>query len=195
VSYCSLVKLATSVTPNFLNTWSLTLSAAYPALFAIANNELKQAIRNLNFFVHRAEINKDPYPALYISFNKNQYRRKPLEPANYTEFDFKFNAGTLFLHYVELGKDFNDLYKDNLPIDYAGTKNLHYYSGESWLTFDDFDAFSDPGYVTWLANNNIDQHDKKLGHGKIPLGYIKEHTVAQLLNQYRYINHIKINYE
>lgn len=162
-------------------------------LFTIANEELKNAIRNLNFFVHQLEVKKDSYPELYISFNKNQYRRKPMVDEDYEESQFKFPAGTLFLHYVELGKEYFDLYKDNLTVDYAGAKNLHYYSGESLLIFDDLDYFADQGYISWLENNNIDRFNKKLGHGKIPLGYVKNiNEVVQLLNQYCFLKSIEV---
>jgi hypothetical protein len=165
-------------------------------LFTIANKELKQAIRDLNFFVHCVEVNKESYPALYISFNKDQYRRHPLSLEDFNEFEFKFPAGTLFLHYVELGKEYIDLYQDNLAIDYAGAKNLQYYSGESMLTFDEFDCFADNDYVEWLERNNIDLFNKKLGHGKIPLGYIKDRdSVAQLLNEHRFLKNVKVEYE
>jgi len=165
-------------------------------LFNIANKELKQAIRDLNFFVHRVEAAKESYPALYISFNKDQYRRHPLSIEDYDEFEFKFPAGTLFLHYVELGKEYIDLYEDNLPINYNGAKNLHYYSGESMLTFNEFDCFSDDNYVDWLEHNNIDRFNKTLGHGKIPLGYVENRdSVAELLNQHRFLKSVEVKYE
>jgi hypothetical protein len=165
-------------------------------LFNIANKELKQAIRDLNFFVHRVELNKETHPALYISFDKDQYRRHPLSIEDYNEFEFKFPAGTLFLHYVELGKEYIDLYEDNLSIDYTGAKNLHYYSGESMLTFDEFDCFADNDYVTWFERNNIDRFNKTLGHGKIPLGYIEDKdAVSQLLDRYRFLKSIEVKYE
>jgi hypothetical protein len=181
---------------NYLHTKFEELSGEFgkpTRLFSIANTELKQSIRNLNFFIHRLEIKKDEHPALYISFNKNQYRRWPLLEDDYQEALFKFPAGTLFLHYVELGKEYFDLYKDNLTVDYTGTKNLHYYSGESWLMFEDLDYFADQKYANWLKNNNIDCYNKKLGHGKIPLGYVQDKdSVMQLLNKHRYLNSIEV---
>jgi len=165
-------------------------------LFSVASAELKQAIRNLNFFVHRVEINRDAYPSLYISFNKDQYRRQPLLEEDYNESLFKFPAGTLFLHYVELGKEYFDLYEDNLPTDYNGAKNLHHYSGEAMLTFDEFDCFLDNNYVEWLERNNIDRFNKTLGHGKIPLGYVENrNSVAELLNQHRFLKSVEVKYE
>ena len=181
---------------NYLHTKFEELSGGFGTptrLFSIANAELKQAIRNLNFFIHRLEVKKEAYPSLYISFNKDQYRRCPLSEEDYEQLVFKFPAGTLFLHYVELGKEYFDLYKDNLTVDYTGAKNLHYYSGESSLMFEDLDYFADQQYVDWLNDNNIDRFNKKLGHGKIPLGYVKnKDSVMQLLSQHRFIKSIEV---
>ena len=162
-------------------------------LFSIANQELKDAIRNLNFYIHRIETKKSINNNLYLSLNKDQYRRHPLAEEDYKYFEFKLPPGTLILHYVELGKDFSNLYEDNLSVTYANFKNLHFYSGEASLILNEFDCFKDNGYVEWLKLNNIDPLDKKLGHGKIPLGKVyNPETVGSLIQQYRHIKNIII---
>lgn len=162
-------------------------------LLSLANTELKTAIRNLNFFVHRCESSKSPGTDLYISFNKDQIRRKKLDVSDYNYFDFTAPAGTLFLHYIELGKDFVDLYEDKLSIDYANFRNLHYYSGECWLRFSHYDRFKDPGFLKWLIGNKIDPYDKSLGQGKIPLGNVIDiESAAKKLQKYQYIKQIEI---
>jgi hypothetical protein len=161
--------------------------------FAIANKELKTAIRNLNFFIHRIENEKKHVPMLYISFNKDQYRRCPIDDRDYENFEFTIPAGTLFVHYAELGKDFFDLYSDNLPTDYQNFHNLHYYSGEASLVADEYNCFADSGYVDWLKHNNINPYDKRLGHGKIVLGKVNNLADAcTKIRQYPYINKIII---
>jgi hypothetical protein len=162
-------------------------------LFSIANQELKDAIRNLNFYIHRIETKKSINNNLYLSLNKDQYRRHSLAEEDYKYFEFKLPPGTLILHYVELGKDFSDLYQDNLSVTYANFKNLHFYSGEASLILNEFDCFEDNGYVEWLKLNNIDPLDKKLGHGKIPLGKVcNPAAVGSLIQQYRHIKNIII---
>ena len=162
-------------------------------LFAIANKELKTAIRNLNFFIHRIEKKKINMPILYVSFNKDQYRRQALCNEDYDYFEFAIPAGTLFVHYVELGKEFVDLYEDNLPLDYHNFHNLHFYSGEATICFKDYNCFDDPGYVAWLRDNNIDPYNKKLGHGKLVLGKVDNlDDACAKLYQYRYIKNIII---
>lgn len=159
-------------------------------LFSIANKELKTAIRNLNLYLHRLE--KISVNELYISFNKDQYRRHPLVESDYKYFEFDRRPGTLYLHYVELGKEFIDLYQDNLPIDYPGFANLHYYSGEAMLVFDSYNYFDDTNYLSWLKDNGIDPYNKRLGHGRIPLGTV-ELNKWQLIQNHRYIKEIIIN--
>lgn len=181
---------------NYLHLKFETLSGGFDTptrLFTVANNELKTAIRNLNFYVHRIEKKYTKIPNFYISFDKDNYRRKPLMPEDYEYFEFEFPAGTLFLHYAELGKEFIDIFEDNLPIDYAKLKNLHYYSGEASLTFVEYNAFSDINYKEFLKNNGIDPNDKKLGHGKIPLGYVVDlEKTLSLMNSYKHIKEIHI---
>lgn len=162
-------------------------------LFCTANPELRSAIRDLNFYVHRVEKKIQTKPNLYLSFNKDQYRRHSLDVTDYDQFQFKFPAGTLFLHYAELGKEFADLYQDNLPIDYTNHKNLHYYSGEATLAFFDFDAFQDKKYVEWLKSHQIDPWDKRHGHGKIPLGKVDNApSVCSKIAEYNHIYKINI---
>jgi hypothetical protein len=92
-----------------------------------------------------------------------------------------------------LGKEYIDLYEDNLPIGYAGFKNLHYYSGETVLSFSDYDTFSDQRYSTWLQNNGIDLYNKKLGHGRIPIGIIEDiENVRDKIKLYKHMDSILI---
>jgi hypothetical protein len=162
-------------------------------LFVVANQELKSAIRNLNFFVHRVESKAPIKHNFYLSFDKNHYRRHPLQESDYQYFEFKISPGTLFLHYVELGKEFIDLYEDGLDLSYSGFSNLHYYSGEASIIFKEWDCFRDKNYLTWLTNNGIDPYNKKLGHGRIPLGIVADIDVAiDTINKFKHINTILI---
>jgi len=162
-------------------------------LFAVANQDLKTAIRNLNFYCHSIEKKKPHMRSWYLSFNKDQYRRWPLAPEDYQHFEFSIPAGTLFVHYVELGKEFVDLYEDQLPIDYQNARNLHYYSGEACMMFFDYDLFEDPGFEQWLKSNNLNPRDQNLGHGKIVLGKVDNpaDTCAKI-QKYQHIRNIII---
>jgi len=179
---------------NYLHNVFEQLSGEYETpskLIGISPKELKHAVRNLNFFIHRVESKEPEEPSLYISFNKDQYRRQPLEEADYDYFQFAFPKGTLFIHYAELGKEYNALYDDNLTISYPGAKNSHYYSGEASVLFEDYNAFADSGYLKWLQSNGLDPYNKLLGHGKIPLGVVDDIKDAESkIKQYRHIHSI-----
>jgi hypothetical protein len=162
-------------------------------LFAVANSELKSAIRNLNLFVHRVERSKLNDRDFYISFHKDKYRRFLLAENDYQFFEFKSPPGTLFLHYAELGKEFINLYEDKLDLSYPGFANLHYYSGEASLIFKEYDCFADNNYLMWLTNNGIDPYNKTLGHGKLPLGSVDNiDSAMNSIDKHRYINKILI---
>ena len=159
----------------------------------IAPQELKDSIRKLNLFVHRIESKIEAPIGFDIKFNKDQFRRHQLDTIDDDFFKFNFPAGTLYLHYAEVGKEFVDLYEDNLPIDYTAFTNQHHYSGESSISFINYDAFADAGYLKWLQDNNINPYNKLLGHGKIPLGLVDDlpNTVNKV-KQYKHIYKILI---
>ena len=162
-------------------------------LFSIANDELKNAIRDLNFYIHRVETKQNQINNLYISFDKDSYRRIQFEESDYEYCEFALPPGTLFVHYVELGKEFIDIFEDNLPIEYKNLKNLHYYSGESTLNFESYNAFSNIEYFNFLKKHFKDPYDKKLGHGKMPLGIVKDiNYTLNLIKQYQHIKEIQI---
>jgi hypothetical protein len=159
----------------------------------MAGPELKQAIRNLNFYIHKVEKKENSKVNFYMSFNKDQYRRQPMEDSDYEYCEFKFDPGTLFVHYSEVGKDFFDLFNDGLDVSYPGFKNLHYYSGESWMIFEPINLLSDPGYIDWLTSQGIDPYNKHLGHYKISLGKVIDiEDTKRKLQMYPHINKILI---
>lgn len=162
-------------------------------LFSIANSDLKSAIRNLNFFLHRIETRSKNQNNLYLSFDKDRYRRVPIDKEDYQFFDINLEPGMLYSHYVELGKEFLDLYEDNLPLDYKNAKNLHYYSGEAYLSLNGYNSFSDKNFLNWLKKNNIDPDDKTLGISRIPLGKVDNiQDVCSKINKYKHIKEILI---
>lgn len=162
-------------------------------LFYIAPQDLKDSIRNLNLFVHRIESKYTVPVGFHIKFDKDNFRRQPFENLDYENFEFQFPKGTLYLHYAEVGKEFIDLYEDNLPVDYNAFTNQHHFSGEASFLFYDYDAFADPGYLKWLQNNSIDPYNKLLGHGKVPIGQVNDLEDAKnKIETYRHIDTILI---
>jgi hypothetical protein len=162
-------------------------------LFSIAPQELKNSIRNLNLFVHRIESKQTRSLGFDIKFDKDQFRRQPFDQSDYKYFDFNIPRGTLFLHYAEIGKEFIDLYEDNLPVDYGAFTNQHHYSGEASFLFVDYNMFEDTGYLQWLVDNGIDPYNKTLGHGRLILGQVDDLEDAKIkIETYKHIYTILI---
>ena len=162
-------------------------------LFLVANKELKDAIRNLNHYLHRVETKKETYPNLYVNFDKDKLRKIPLSKEDYKYTEFSGPAGTTYLHYIELGKNFKDLYEDNLNLMYPAFKNLQHYSGEFSISFRAIDCFDDIKYLNWIKNQNLDPFNKELGHGIMPLGTVTELSYTiDAIQKYKHLNKILI---
>lgn len=162
-------------------------------LFAIANDELKKAIRDLNFYIHRTETKIKTGRSFYFSFNKDQYRRASMTLDDYQYTQFNVPAGSLFVHYAELGKDFYSLFRDGLTIEYAGHKNSHYYTGEASIALEDRSTLSDKRYTTWLQSQGVNPYNKLLGHGTAVLGTVDNLPDAlEKLKTYKFLKNILI---
>lgn len=169
---------------NYLHVQFEKLSGPYgqpTRLFAQAPYDFREAVRALNFYLHRIEIR--PYTKFkpwYISFDKNCYKRLPLDHDDYQWFTTTVQPGQVVVHYSELGKTLIDVYKDKLSIDYAGMKNLHYYSAEISICLSDKPICLFPaGFEQWATERNIDVTDKKLGIGALPVGQVQNLDIVR----------------
>jgi hypothetical protein len=162
-------------------------------LFYVAPPHIKQAIRNLNYYIHTIESGNFSN-TLYVNFDKDSYQRQPLSEKDYELFEVSDEeAGYLYLGYCELGKKHYDVFKDKLPLAYANTKNLHYYSGEFFISLGNGKKDADE-FKSWCVTNGVDYTNKKLGIGLIKLGELNESpdSIRNLLKKHRYLHSIKI---
>lgn len=141
-------------------------------LLSISPDHVKKAIRMINFAVHRLE--RRPYKVnhmFYLSWDKSTYRRQPLTEQEHEYFTSFIKPNTVYMNYVEVGKNLIDLYQDGLDPNYNGYENLHYVGAEALIDFEgiEHDMF-DLDFRAWAKNYSIDLNDKSLGIGKIPLG-------------------------
>lgn len=142
------------------------------ALMTVSPQHVKDAIRMINFTVHRLE--RRPYKInrrLYLSWDKNCYRRQQLTTQEHEYFTNLIKPNTVYLNYVEVGKSLFDLFQDYLDPSYEGYDNLHYVGAEIYLDFEEGeqDIFSSE-FKNWAKKFNIDVYDKQLGIGKLPIG-------------------------
>ena len=179
---------------NYLHEKFEQLSGTYEnpsKLMSIAPKEVRQSIRNLNFFIHLTESYEENIDSpLYISFDKDRYRRIPLEDDDYKLFQFERKRGCLYLNYCELGKPTNDVFKDGLSLDYPALKDLHYFSGDCQLHLSD-DLHPGTDFVDWLITNDL---GNKRGIGSIELGKLEEDVgwARKILKKHRHLHSIQI---
>jgi hypothetical protein len=162
---------------NYLHEKFESLSGPYgqpSRLFIMAPATVKQAIRCLNFYIHKLETTRRERDLWYISFDKDCYQRYPLMHSDYQYFCNVIESGQVFVQYAELGKTTIDLYNDGLPSSYPGLKNLHYYSAEisCYLGDESISLFTDD-FQLWTKHNGIDISDPYQGLGMIPVGSVR----------------------
>jgi hypothetical protein len=185
---------------NYLHDKFEQLSGTYEKptkLLLIAPQHVKQAVRHLNLFLHTLEksLQGKKFP-WYISFNKDCYQRKPFSKEDYNYIKFEFEPGEVYIHYAELGKTYYDLFNDQLPIDYSGLKNLHYYSAELSVSFNKQTIPCYPEeFYHWAKKHKIDVRSKQSGLGILPVGKLRNIDQArQIVYNGNEITNLRINH-
>jgi len=150
-----------------------------------APEEVKQALADLNIWIHRFESLGEMPRFVGTWYGKSC--RKTLDEDDFNEFSLTEHWGDLKINYCEIGKTLFDLYHDkDTYIDKDAFKPLSYYSVDFTVRFTD----KSEEYYSKLENEvweYFDQHNEfftKLGYSKfdpkLSLGWI---TVGKLINQ------------
>jgi len=144
--------------------------------FQIAPIHIKESVKDLNYCVHRLEHNKDKGLSEYLDLqwtkNRTNTPRVKLEKNDYDLVQFTRKKNEVYLDYNELGKNFIDLWDDNLPINYSMAKNSHYVGADIKVNFIDKEEIFEEKFLDWCKLNNIDPFDKTQGVGLIAIGKI-----------------------
>jgi len=161
-------------------------------LMVIAPEHVKIAVRHINRYCHRLEL--QPYkiePLMRVEFNT--VRRKLLEPADYELFnDYYSDTDIVLLDYSTLGKSLFECYQDNLTPDYPGLKIQRHYSANFVLKFGN-STYLRPveGYRSWLTEYNVIDLPKS-AFGSIKLGEIVEKNSLQSVQKTAKILNIRL---
>ena len=146
-------------------------------LMKVAPMHIKEKIRDLNFCVHHLEHDErqQGITTLNIQWTKKREtsERVKLEDREYEHIQFKQNKNEAYLAYNELGKNYIDLWKDDLPITYEASKNNHYVGPDIIISLENKQNIFDDGFIDWCKNNNVDPYDKTLGIGLMPIGKVE----------------------
>ena len=146
-------------------------------LMKVAPMHIKEKIRDLNFCVHHlehAERSKD-ITTLNIQWTKKREtsQRVKLDNTEYDHIQFNQNKNEVYLAYNELGKNYIDLWKDNLPITYEASKNNHYVGPDIVISLEDKENIFEQGFIDWCKDNNTDPYKKTHGIGLMPIGKVE----------------------
>jgi len=162
---------------DFLNRLHIafeTLSGTFEKptkFFTVAPAEIKEAVRDLNWIVHKLERNHSEINKIKLHWNKNKKQmRSKLTDEECELFQFEQKTDEVYLGYNELGKTYYDLWHDGLPIDYTGTRNSNYIGGDIDIYFSGSENIFPEQFKVWCREHNIDPYDKKHGLGLLPIG-------------------------
>lgn len=161
-------------------------------LMIIAPEHVKLAVRHINRYCHRLEI--QPYkiePLMRVEFNTIE--RTLFEPEDYELFDDYYNVTDIvLLDYSTLGKSLFECYQDNLTPDYAALKIQKHYSSNFILKFGE-STYLRPveGYKDWLSFHNLTNLPKS-AFGHIKLGEIVEKNSLQSVQETAKILNIRL---
>lgn len=159
--------------------------------------DVQRALADLNIHVHRCEsiyrCNKPRCVVTYYGLPKT----KVFKPEDYKLFTPKYEFGTVYLNYVEIGKTLEDLSIDNdqyiaddafRPFKhFSADFNIKFYNNED----DVADRISSTWayykkHQSWFEQRGYIDHDIRLSPGQIPLA-----TLESALDQNEIINLLK----
>lgn len=174
--------------------------------FSQAPIEVRQALRDLNIWVHRYESLGDIPRFVGTWYGKPS--RKRLADEDFKHFSFSENWGDLKINYCEVGKTLYDLYHDNDQyIEADAFKPLHYYSVDFTVRFatgsleyyetveneiwDYYDLHED-----FFKSRGFEKYDPKLAVGWIPVARIitaeTKEAVIESIGRHQCIQSINI---
>ena len=152
-------------------------------LIKIAPNHIKEAIRDLNYCVHALENFSDiKQDNIKIQWTKSRTvtPRIPLKEEEYNLIKFERIAKEVYLDYNELGKNYIDIWKDGLDINYASLKNNHYIGADFFIPSKNQKNIFHNDFIQWMKTHNIDPYEKKHGIGLIAIGKAKIINIKHL---------------
>lgn len=96
----------------------------------------QQAIDKFNILIHECEhfLRNSMHPSIVVTFKDRP--RKKLQVADFRHFTFKWEFGTIYINYCEVGKPLLDVFKDNDTfIGKSNIRPLEYYSADFMIKF------------------------------------------------------------
>lgn len=149
-----------------------------------APQEVRQALADLNVYVHRCETvargSRPRFVVTYYGLPKTCY----LNPSDFELLTPQYTFGTVYLNYVEIGKTLEDLSRDNdqyiaddafRPFkQFSADFNIKFYdvaAEEAQATTDKMYAYYDQ-HQQWFEQQGYYRNDLRIRPGQIPLAQL-----------------------
>lgn len=165
---------------------------------------VKESIDRFNILIHEAEhCMRDSYnPTIVVTFKDRP--RHPLQDTDFNFFTFKWEFGTVYINYCEVGKPLLDVFKDNDQ--FVGKDNVRpllYYSADFMIKFgpsvpDLYYTERLNQFYKWYDIQDFNFDKSKLSLGLIPVAKIlnfeslSETQIINKLTPYKRINSVCI---
>jgi hypothetical protein len=160
---------------------------------------VKLAIEDFNVYIHEYEhlLRNSNYPEIVCTYSDRlRYR---LEDDDYQHFTFKWEFGSVYINYCEVGKPLLDVFKDaDTYISFKNVRPLEYYSADFTIKFgpstpDDIYQHRLQAFNCWYKNYS--RQFKHLSLGMIPVATINlkdsnldKDTVVTTISNYLKVN-------
>ena len=170
--------------------------------FNTAPKHVQAAIEMFNVLIHECEhvIRNSNYPELVVTYNDRP--RYSLSENDYEHFTFKWEFGSVYINYCEVGKTLLDIFKDqDTHIGDANVRPLEFYSADFTIKFgpsttDEIYNYRLEKFNEWYTNYPLKFNHLSLG--MIPVATInlkdsgfagiQQHDIVQIIS-----NHLKVN--
>lgn len=172
--------------------------------YNFAPEEVKHAIDRFNILIHECEhlLRDSDQPTIVVTFQNRP--RYGLKDDDYDHFTFKWNFGTVYINYCEVGKPLLDVYKDqDIFVGIDNIRPLTYYSADFMIKFGpdvDEEFYHDrlDKFYNWYNLQNFKFDKSKLSLGLIPVAQlsnykgISQDMIVKNLSQYNRVRSVCI---
>jgi hypothetical protein len=140
--------------------------------------EVKNAIDQFNVLIHECEhlLREKNQPTIVVTFqDRPRYELKDKDHQNFT---FKWEFGTVYINYCEVGKPLLDVFKDqDSHVGLDNIRPLNYYSADFMIKFgpsvpEEYYQERSKNFQSWYSNQNFNFDKSKLSLGLIPVAKI-----------------------
>jgi hypothetical protein len=167
-----------------------------------APTEVKNAIDRFNVLIHECEhlLREQDQPTIVVTFQDRL--RYDLKDCDYDHFTFKWEFGTVYINYCEIGKPLLDVFKDqDMHVGLDNIRPLKFYSADFMIKFgpnvlEEYYQERLKNFWNWYNKQNYKFDKSKLSLGLIPVAKIvddrNQKSIIESLSCYKRVRSVCI---